>query len=44
MKRDTFTVSQVAALTHLTVRALHHYDEIGLPQAIAAQSRRLPAV
>ncbi|GAB3383252.1 MerR family transcriptional regulator [Lysobacter fragariae] len=24
------TVSQVAALTHLTVRALHHYDEIGL--------------
>jgi MerR family transcriptional regulator, thiopeptide resistance regulator len=30
MKPRTFTVSQVAALTHLTVRALHHYDEIGL--------------
>ena len=30
MKRQFLTVSQVAELTHLTVRALHHYDEIGL--------------
>jgi DNA-binding transcriptional MerR regulator len=39
MKRHTFTVSQVAALTHLTVRALHHYDEIGLLRP----SQRSPA-
>jgi DNA-binding transcriptional MerR regulator len=26
----TYTVGQVAALAHVTVRALHHYDEIGL--------------
>lgn len=26
----SYTVGQVAALTHVTVRALHHYDEIGL--------------
>ena len=26
----TYTVGQVAALAHITVRALHHYDEIGL--------------
>jgi DNA-binding transcriptional MerR regulator len=39
MKRHAFTVSQVAALTHLTVRALHHYDEIGLLRP----SQRSPA-
>jgi DNA-binding transcriptional MerR regulator len=26
----SFTVGQLAALAHVTVRALHHYDEIGL--------------
>jgi DNA-binding transcriptional MerR regulator len=26
----SYTVGQVAALTHVTVRALHHYDEVGL--------------
>ena len=26
----SYTVGQVAALTHVTVRALHHYDDIGL--------------
>jgi DNA-binding transcriptional MerR regulator len=26
----SYSVGQVAALAHLTVRALHHYDEIGL--------------
>lgn len=43
MKRHTFTVSQVAALTHLTVRALHHYDEIGLlrPSQRSAAGYRL---
>jgi DNA-binding transcriptional MerR regulator len=30
MSRSPLTVGQVAALTHLTVRALHHYDAIGL--------------
>ena len=33
------TVGQVAALTHLTVRALHHYDAIGLVRP----SHRSPA-
>ena len=28
--KDRFTVSQVAELAHITVRALHHYDELGL--------------
>lgn len=27
---ERYTVSQVAALAHVTVRALHHYDETGL--------------
>jgi len=38
-----YTVSQVAALTHLTVRALHHYDEIGLlkPSQRSAAGYRL---
>ena len=27
---DRFTVSQVARMAHVTVRALHHYDAIGL--------------
>lgn len=37
------TVSQVAALTHLTVRALHHYDDIGLlkPSQRSAAGYRL---
>lgn len=38
-RRHTFTVSQVAALTRLTVRALHHYDEIDLLRP----SQRSPA-
>jgi DNA-binding transcriptional MerR regulator len=29
-KRTSFTVSEVAALAKISVRALHHYDEIGL--------------
>lgn len=28
--RDLYTVSEVARRAHITVRALHHYDEIGL--------------
>lgn len=39
MKRPLLTVSQVATLTHLTVRALHHYDDIGLLKP----SQRSPA-
>jgi DNA-binding transcriptional MerR regulator len=30
MKRRTYQVKEVAALTGVSVRALHHYDEIGL--------------
>jgi DNA-binding transcriptional MerR regulator len=30
MSTQTFTVSQVSRLAHVTVRTLHHYDEIGL--------------
>jgi MerR family transcriptional regulator, thiopeptide resistance regulator len=30
MSRSPLTIGQVAALTRLTVRALHHYDAIGL--------------
>ena len=30
MSTKTYTVSQVSRLAHVTVRALHHYDEIGL--------------
>lgn len=44
MKRPRhLTVSQVAALTHLTVRALHHYDDIGLlkPSQRSAAGYRL---
>ncbi|WP_460733720.1 MerR family transcriptional regulator [Lysobacter tyrosinilyticus] len=44
MKRQPhLTVSQVAALTHLTVRALHHYDAIGLlkPSQRSAAGYRL---
>ena len=26
----SYTVGQLAALAHVTVRARHHYDEIGL--------------
>src|ERR1700756_4426056 len=28
--RNSYTVSQLAALSGVSVRALHHYDEIGL--------------
>ena len=27
---ESYTVGQVAAFAHVTVRTLHHYDEIGL--------------
>lgn len=39
----TYTVSQVARLAHLSVRALHHYDQIGLlvPSARTAAGYRL---
>jgi MerR family transcriptional regulator, thiopeptide resistance regulator len=30
MSTKTYTVSQVSRLAHVTVRTLHHYDEIGL--------------
>ena len=30
MSTKTYTVSQVSRMAHVTVRALHHYDEIGL--------------
>jgi DNA-binding transcriptional MerR regulator len=43
MKPRLLTVSQVATLTHLTVRALHHYDDIGLlkPSQRSAAGYRL---
>lgn len=45
MSRSPFTVGQVAAMTHLTVRALHHYDAIGLvsPSCRSAAGYRLYA-
>ena len=30
MSTNTYTVSQVSRMAHVTVRTLHHYDEIGL--------------
>lgn len=30
MSAKTYTVGQVAGMAHVTVRTLHHYDEIGL--------------
>jgi DNA-binding transcriptional MerR regulator len=30
MSMNTYTVSQVSRMAHVTVRTLHHYDEIGL--------------
>lgn len=30
MSTNTYTVSQVSRMAHITVRTLHHYDEIGL--------------
>lgn len=38
-----YTVSEVAALAHVTVRTLHHYDEIGLvrPAARSAAGYRI---
>ena len=43
MTRDPQTIGRVAALTGLTVRALHHYDEIGLisPSCRSAAGYRL---
>jgi MerR family transcriptional regulator, thiopeptide resistance regulator len=35
----THTVGQVARMAHLSVRALHHYDELGVPRS----SRRTEA-
>jgi DNA-binding transcriptional MerR regulator len=32
MNAGAYTVSQVAGIAHVTVRTLHHYDEIGLLQ------------
>ena len=28
--KTSFTVSEVARMAHISVRALHHYDQIGL--------------
>ena len=39
MDMDTWSIGELAARTGLTVRTLHHYDEIGL----ARPSRRTPA-
>lgn len=47
MERDErYTVSRVAQLAHVTVRALHHYDEIGLlvPSDRASNGYRLYGV
>lgn len=43
MSREPQTIGRVAALTGLTVRALHHYDEIGLvsPSCRSASGYRL---
>ncbi|MGI9626918.1 MAG: MerR family transcriptional regulator [Longimicrobiales bacterium] len=42
---ERYTVSQLARLAHVTVRALHHYDEIGLlvPSERGANGYRLYA-
>jgi len=42
-KRNRYTVSQVARLAHVTVRTLHHYDEIGLliPSSRSGKGYRL---
>lgn len=42
-RNDSLTVSQVAEAAHVTVRALHHYDEIGLlvPSGRAPNGYRL---
>lgn len=41
--KETMTVGEVAALTGVTVRTLHHYDAIGLvrPAARSAAGYRL---
>jgi DNA-binding transcriptional MerR regulator len=41
--KSSFTVSEVARLAHISVRALHHYDEIGLvrPSARSQAGYRL---
>src|SRR5579862_7831259 len=43
MKRRTYLVKDVAELTGVSVRALHHYDEIGLlvPRARTDSGYRL---
>ena len=44
MSEQTYTVGQVARLAGVTVRTLHHYDEIGLlppsGRAATAPTRR----
>jgi DNA-binding transcriptional MerR regulator len=42
-KAKRYTVSQVASMAHVTVRTLHHYDEIGLlvPSERTAKGYRL---
>ena len=42
MDEQTYTVGQVAGLAGVTVRTLHHYDEIGLlpPSGRAANGYR----
>ena len=40
----SYAVSQVAKLAGVTVRTLHHYDEIGLLSPERAHGRRLPAL
>lgn len=39
VSEETYSVGEVAALAHVSVRTLHHYDEIGLLRP----SRRTPA-
>ncbi len=46
MSERHYTVSQVAGLSHVTVRTLHHYDEIGLlaPSDRSAKGYRLYSI
>lgn len=43
MKAESYTIGQVSRLAHVTVRTLHHYDEIGLlvPSARSGSGYRL---
>ena len=44
MKFEALKVGELAKRTGLTVRTLHHYDEIGLLEAVAAHRIRAPAL